>query len=200
MPPRIYLAGPDVFFPDAALVAESKKAICAEYGLTGVFPTDTADSEDFSHLSHDDPALGPAIAARCEAHMRQADGLIANLTPWRSASADVGTVYELGYMRALNKPVLAYTNDSRPYHQRVLEWMNEAPVWDASLSVWRTPDGYLIESFTPPMADNVMLDHAVMHTEPRQILRGTLLPGVPNYYNDLAAFKRAVEYMASLLG
>ncbi len=42
--------------------------------------------------------------------MLEADGIIANLTPWRGVSADVGTVYELGFMCALNKAAYAYTN------------------------------------------------------------------------------------------
>ena len=37
---RVYLAGPDVFLPDAAAWLERKKAICAGVGLTGVSPLD----------------------------------------------------------------------------------------------------------------------------------------------------------------
>ena len=32
--------------------------------------------------------------------MKEADAIIANLTPFRGPSADTGTVYELGYMAA----------------------------------------------------------------------------------------------------
>ena len=41
MTDRIYLAGPDVFLPDAEKVGDRKKALCERYGFTGVFPTDT---------------------------------------------------------------------------------------------------------------------------------------------------------------
>ena len=38
--PRVYLAGPDVFLPDALAVGEAKKRLCADHGLEGVFPLD----------------------------------------------------------------------------------------------------------------------------------------------------------------
>src|SRR5512138_113602 len=39
-PPRIYLAGPEVFLPDALAVGARKAALCAQHGLEGVFPLD----------------------------------------------------------------------------------------------------------------------------------------------------------------
>ena len=38
--PRIYLAGPDLFFPDAEARYDALKDLCARYGLEGVAPTD----------------------------------------------------------------------------------------------------------------------------------------------------------------
>ena len=38
--PKAYLAGPDVFFPDASQIDSEKKRICAKYGLVGLFPLD----------------------------------------------------------------------------------------------------------------------------------------------------------------
>jgi nucleoside 2-deoxyribosyltransferase len=35
---RIYLAGPDVFLPQADVIAAAKKDIFARHGMTGVFP------------------------------------------------------------------------------------------------------------------------------------------------------------------
>ena len=40
MATRIYLAGPEVFLPDAREIADAKKAICRAHGLEGVFPAD----------------------------------------------------------------------------------------------------------------------------------------------------------------
>ena len=39
-PPRVYLAGPDIFFRDSAAIYERLKAACAQYGLQGVEPSD----------------------------------------------------------------------------------------------------------------------------------------------------------------
>ena len=39
-PPRAYLAGPDVFYPNPLEIGEAKKAICAQHGFEGVFPLD----------------------------------------------------------------------------------------------------------------------------------------------------------------
>ena len=42
VPPRVYLAGPEIFFPreEALRLAAEKKAICSDLGLEGVFPFD----------------------------------------------------------------------------------------------------------------------------------------------------------------
>ena len=37
---KIYLAGPDVFRPDAFEQGERLKALCAEFGLRGLYPLD----------------------------------------------------------------------------------------------------------------------------------------------------------------
>jgi nucleoside 2-deoxyribosyltransferase len=39
---RVYLAGPEVFLADRDAIAAAKKAICAQHGMIGVFPTDPA--------------------------------------------------------------------------------------------------------------------------------------------------------------
>jgi nucleoside 2-deoxyribosyltransferase len=39
--PRIYLAGPEVFLPNANDIGAAKAALCAEAGFEGVFPLDT---------------------------------------------------------------------------------------------------------------------------------------------------------------
>jgi len=55
-------------------------------------------------------------SARSSAWMRGApyrsrDFGVLNLTPFRGTSADVGTVFELGFLTGLGKSVFAYTND-----------------------------------------------------------------------------------------
>jgi nucleoside 2-deoxyribosyltransferase len=111
---RVYLAGPDVFLPNAVDVGARKKAACVAAGFEGVFPLDLAVDLD---------GLDPAEQARrifhaCETLMRSCDLCIANATPFRGVSIDSGTAFEMGFMRALGRPVFAYTAASPLYAAR----------------------------------------------------------------------------------
>ncbi len=109
---KIYLAGPDVFLPDAVEVGRRKIEICARHGLTGLYPLDNT-----VNLSAGDASLN--IFHGNEAMMDAADAIIANLTPFRGPGADAGTVYELGYMAGRGKLCLGYSNDPTIYADRV---------------------------------------------------------------------------------
>jgi len=52
--------------------------------------------------------------------MRGCQAMIVNLTPFRGPSADVGSAYEMGFMRALGRPIFAYSRDERPFLDRVI--------------------------------------------------------------------------------
>src|ERR1043165_9650129 len=109
---KIYLAGPDVFLPDAMEIGRRKAAICAAHGLTGLYPLDNAIDLSASDASRQ-------IFCGNEAMMDEADAIIANLTPFRGAGADPGTVYELGAMAARRKFCLGYSNDPSIYADRL---------------------------------------------------------------------------------
>ena len=112
--PRVYLAGPDVFLPLPLLRAAAMKRICDRYGLEGVSPLDPVPG------LADDPGGDPScIARRNEAHIRGSDAILANLTPFRGPGADPGTVYEVGFGRALG-PSGVRLRDGRggPCHAR----------------------------------------------------------------------------------
>jgi len=115
-PPRIYLAGPDVFFPDSARIFETLRAHCARLGLQGVVPSDGGLSAGFQ-------GSGEVLAQRiCESNIaliRGADGVAANLASFRGQEPDSGTVFEVGFAVALGKPVVAYGVPSESYAQRV---------------------------------------------------------------------------------
>jgi len=89
---RIYLAGPDVFLPDAIDIGRAKVALCARYGLIGLYPLENAVDR-----AADDASL--QIFRGNEAMMIEADAIVANLTPFRGPGADAGTVYELAIWR-----------------------------------------------------------------------------------------------------
>ena len=90
---QVYLAGPDVFLPDALEVGRQKTEICRRHGLIGLYPLDNAVDRAATEASLQ-------IFKANETMMDQADAIIANLTPFRGPGADGGTVYELGYMAA----------------------------------------------------------------------------------------------------
>src|SRR5258705_7432605 len=180
---KIYLAGPDVFLPDAIEIGRRKAAICARHGARGLYPLDNAVD-----LSAADASL--AIFKGNEAMMDAADAMIANLTPFRGPSADAGTVYELGYMAGRGKLCLGYSNDPRSYADRVRELTNvssrDGRLIDAQ--------GLTVEDFG--LTDNLMIVHALdLHgcalVTPRQ--------APADIWHDLGAFETCVRLAAERL-
>jgi len=98
--PRVYLAGPEVFHPDARRLAAEKIALCARFGLKGVFPAD-----DGSHLAGDARGIYRANLDR----IALCQGVLANLSPFRGPHADPGTVFEVALALARGLPVAGYT-------------------------------------------------------------------------------------------
>jgi len=169
---RIYLAGPEVFLPDPLAFGAAKKSICARHGMTGVFPLDA-------------PAPMPSgppdwrrIHAANEAHIQGCDALVANLTPFRGVAADPGTVFELGYMRGLGRPVFGYTHEPADYRQRVGGVLRPD-------GRWYDADGLEIEDFG--LAENLMLEGAILASG-GVLLRAETARG----WADLALFERCL--------
>jgi nucleoside 2-deoxyribosyltransferase len=185
---RVYLAGPDVFLPDPCARGAALKSVCARHGLTGVFPLDDVPGEppEVAALPR-----ARAIALRNELHIRSCDVLIANLTPFRGPSADAGTVFELGFMRALGRPVFGWSNDPRPFAERTRAFLGEAAV--ASPDGWRDGEGMLIESFG--LVDNLMIDGAVLASGGALFVVD--LPAAARW-TDLGAFERCVAALAGM--
>src|SRR5258708_10129355 len=125
---KIYLAGPDVFLPDAVEIGRRKVELCARHGLTGLYPLDNAID-----LAADDASL--QIFRGNEAMMNEADAIIANLTPFRGPGADAGTVYELGYMAGRGKLCFRYSNDPSTYADRVRKF-TDVNLRDGRLGDW----------------------------------------------------------------
>lgn len=111
--PKIYLAGPDVFLSEAAAQAEAKRALCTAFGLHGIAPFNP-------ELDMNRPAeeLWRAIYDDDLRMMRESDAVIANLTPFRGASADAGTLVELGWFLGQGKPVFGYSNSAVAFAER----------------------------------------------------------------------------------
>ena len=181
----IYLAGPEVFLPDADALAGAKRAICARHGATGIFPTDPVDCPEADRTSE----ARLAIYLRNEAHIRRADALIANLTPFRGPSADPGTVYELGFMRALGRPVAGYSNTDVPFVERTRAFLGPAarPRPDGE---WEDGEGLHLESFG--LHDNLMIDGGLRAAGGPLVARAV---AEASRWHDLSAFEAALVAM-----
>jgi nucleoside 2-deoxyribosyltransferase len=181
---KVYLAGPDVFLPDAMEVGQRKAAICAHHGLTGLYPLDNAIDPSAQDASR-------AIYGSNEAMMTASDAIIANLTPFRGPSADAGTVFELGFMAGRGKLCLGYSNDIWSYTERV---RRREPVTAASDGRLIDAEGLWIEDFG--LADNLMIVHGLdFHGCP--LIAPRLPPLDP--WHDLAAFEACVRLAAERL-
>lgn len=111
----LYLAGPDVFHPDAEARGAALKAMCAEAGFEGLFPLDQAVP---AHLS-EPAAQAEWIYAANIALIRRADAVLANLDFFRGPEPDSGTCFEVGYAVALDKPVYGYLPENGSFAQRI---------------------------------------------------------------------------------
>jgi nucleoside 2-deoxyribosyltransferase len=172
---RLYLAGPEVFLPDALAMARAKQDLCARHGFAGVFPLDA--SLDLAGLPKREQARRISMAN--EAAMRSCAALIANLTPFRGVSMDAGTVFEVGFMRALGRPVLGYTNVVADYRRRAEAYRKAGvPAPDAD-----APD-VAIEDYD--LAENLMIEVAILASGGEVIRRG-VPPG--REMRDLAGFE-----------
>jgi nucleoside 2-deoxyribosyltransferase len=179
----VYLAGPDVFLPDAIDIGWRKAEICARHGLTGLYPLDNT-----VELSSGEASL--LIFKGNEAMMIEADAIIANLTPFRGPSADVGTIYELGYMAGCGKLCLGYSNDPASYVDRIRQFTK------VSSADGRLVDGLglTVENFG--LSDNLMMVHA-FDLYGCSLVTPRLRP--PDLWHDLTAFETCVRMAAERL-
>ena len=187
---RVYLAGPEVFHASSREIGARKRAICDRHGLIGVFP---ADEEGACDPALSLPERGLAISAAMENTMRSCDAMIVNLTPFRGPSADVGSAYEMGFMRALGRPVFAYSNDDRPFLDRVTAFCGGA-LRCRPTGGHEDPDGMAVEAFA--LHDNLMLAGGIAGSG--GYLHIAAVDAVERY-TSLVAFERCVAAAAVVL-
>ena len=179
---KAYLAGPDVFLPDAAAHAGRKVEICARHGIEGRPPL----NEDVGSLQGmGDEEAWAAIYRKDIAMMEGCDIIIANLTPFRGASADSGTLIEVGWFLGRGRPVFGYSNSAAPFAER------------SRRQVAALPDpvpGLAVEGFGLP--DNLMIPGAVMQGGGLPVV----LPGQDQAFDSLETFEACVALAARQLG
>ncbi|KKN85070.1 hypothetical protein LCGC14_0282390 [marine sediment metagenome] len=111
---KAYLAGPDVFRTDSIDHGQYLKKLCEEVGLTGLYPLDNSIPDDLDKAS-----MAQWICQQNMAMLEGADVVIANLSNFRGAEPDSGTVFEVGVAVALGKPVWAYFPQQGSMRQQI---------------------------------------------------------------------------------
>ena len=176
---RVYLAGPEVFLPNAAEIGDAKKRICAAHGLEGLFPLDQQQPE----LPR--AALGIAIYRANIALMTAADAIIANLTPFRGPGMDAGTAFEIGFCAARGMKIFGYANTSALLADRTPHTIKDG--------VRRDARGWIVEDFG--FFENLMIEAPIRDHGP--VFTGD----VPDekILADLSVFERCVKHAALTL-
>jgi nucleoside 2-deoxyribosyltransferase len=144
--PRLYLAGPDVFRPDAIAHGHRLVALCAERGFEGLYPLDN----DFAFDPDDLPGMARRIYQANLARIDACDAVVANLDFFRGPEPDSGTCFEVGYAVDRGKPVVGYLPEGGSFAQRIRARHPHAVrdgEWDAQ--------GWRLEEFGLPL--NLML-------------------------------------------
>jgi nucleoside 2-deoxyribosyltransferase len=181
---KVYLAGPEVFLPDAIQVGRHKKELCCQYGFEGLYPYDNEAAPNSTNQRVDLLIYHANVAM-----MREADFGILNLTPFRGPSADVGTVFELGMLAGFGKSVFGYTNDVHDFLVRIKHTLGAQ--LDGVKKVWRDSNGMMIENFGN--ADNLMID-ATLLDHGRSIVRHSA--PLDMRFRDLTGFEACLRLAA----
>lgn len=180
---KAYLAGPDVFMPNAIEHARRKIEICARYGIIGLAPLNedaepadrSATTIEWTDIFHKDIDM-----------MEASDIIIANLTPFRGASADAGTLIEIGWFLGRGKPIFGYSNSGRMFDQRSKEQTSAIP---------DPTHGMSVEGFDLP--DNLMIAGAVLEGGGNRITLPEL--GQDEPFEALRVFERCVIFAVDQL-
>ncbi|WP_448954331.1 nucleoside 2-deoxyribosyltransferase [Labrys neptuniae] len=185
---RVYLAGPEVFLPNAREVLDAKIALARRHGFIPVSPGDLEIEHKPTKRE-----FGLAISAVNEKLMLSAEAIIANLTPFRGIAADTGTVYELGFMCARGCPAFGFSNVAQSHFERLQIYYDGKIAGDAQGRP-RGPDGLAVEDFD--MVENLMLDGGIEARGGAFVTR-TVPPG--QLFTDLTAFEECLAIAARRL-
>jgi nucleoside 2-deoxyribosyltransferase len=150
---KIYLAGPDVFEPNALARGEELKNLCKKHGAQGLFPLDNSiQSAEIGSIAH-----ARAIRDANMVLIESCDAILANMTPFRGPSMDVGTAYEMGAGAALGKVVVGYTKNVKTYVEKVKDVHRVERAQDGHL---RDENAMSVEEFADAgtgLVDNLMI-------------------------------------------
>ena len=143
-----------VFERDPNAIFDRMKTLCVAAGVVGVAPLD-------NQIGLEGIAPGKGLLERIVradiALMDQLEAAVFCLDGFRRGpEMDAGTAFEIGYMKALGKPIAGWTRDTRQYPQRVADFFRGtfgeglmpavAGRVGGTSGVLRDPDGVLVHS------------------------------------------------------
>ena len=175
-----YLAGPDVFLPNAVAHGQRKIDLCARYGILGRAPLNES-IPGLADMSPEDAWW--AIYRKDISMMQECDIVIANLTPFRGASADSGTLIEVGWFLGQGRPIFGYSNTATGFAARSRHQVAAAPDPVAGLAT---------EGFG--LSDNLMIEGAVMDGSGSRVMLPTEGRDLP--FDSLEVFEACVAAAA----
>lgn len=151
--PKVYLAGPIVFYEDPIETFNKMKEICKKHGIEGIAPLD--NQIGLEGLAPGKETVTAIVQADLDL-MNKLDGGIFCLNPFRrSTEMDPGTAVEIGYMKAQKKPMSGWTTDGREYPEKVKAFFaeknlelsqGEANEQGGTSGLTRDPDGIMVHS------------------------------------------------------
>jgi nucleoside 2-deoxyribosyltransferase len=183
---KVYLAGPEVFLPNAREQLDIKIALTRAAGLIPVSPGDFVIPPQPTARQ-----FGHAISEIDERMMDSADAIIANLTPYHGVSADVGTCYELGYMCAQGKLAYAYTNVADDMKTRTVAHYDGDVYRSEDGRLRGTRDGLSVEDVD--MIDNLMMQGGVERRGGQVVIHDA---AAGELYTDTTAFEACLRLLA----
>ena len=134
--PKLYLAGPEVFLPNATEMAEKQRQLCEKYGFISLHPMD-------NNINLSDQSMQTAVQIyRSDvSQIRECNIVVANCNTFRGMLMDDGTAYEIGYGNALGKPAYGYIASLNSLTERT---RSQYPCRQLADGTTIDQDGYLV--------------------------------------------------------
>ena len=126
------------FFRNAVAHAATKTEICRRFGVRGLPPL----NEDAKAVATG-PEAWRSIYEKDVAMMEKSDIIIANLTPFAGASADAGTLIEVGWFLGKGKPIFGYSNTPETFETRMRKQLGPTHT-DLGIEGFHLPDNLMI--------------------------------------------------------